>query len=210
MMPRPALVLAFAMAIAGTARADDLPFDLRAPVRAGYAYTGITRGPAFELSWGTEVELARLTKRLSFHAMLDLDSVTRLDLPSEQVNSGFAGIGGGAGLFYLTDGGVGLGFDACAYATLDQKDLVGAGFGAHAYVYPFYQRAEDSLRHRGGLLASYIESAIAIWAMARVDWTDVGNGGTVAFGMSIDLVRAFFLPYIDLLTGRWKHPRAED
>ncbi len=191
---------------ARTARAEDgLPFDLRAPARAGFAYTGISRGPAFELSWGVEIELVRLTKRLSFHALLDLDSVTRVDLPADQRNSAMSGIGGGAGLFYLTDGGVAFGFDAVTYATFDAKDISGAGFGAHAYVYPFYQRAEDSLKHKGGLVASYIESAISIFVYGRVDWTAAGNGGTLAFGVGIDLVRALFMPYADLLTGRWRH-----
>lgn len=209
---RRSALFALIAALASTneiARADELPFDLRAPVRAGFAYTVVTRGPAFDSSFGAEVELLRLTKRLSLYALFDFDSVTRLDLPSEQANSSLGGVGGGAGLFYLTDGGVAFGFDAVTYASFDQSDLVGGGIGAHAYIYPFYQRASDSIRHHGGLLASYVESAIALWAFARVDWTDVGNGGTFAFGVSIDLVRAFFIPYLDLLTGNW-HRRPPD
>jgi len=199
-----ALVIAAGLASARAASADEVPFDLRSPVRAGFAYTGVTKGPALDFSWGVEVELWRLTRRLSLHALADFDSVTRLDLPSEQANSSIGGMGAGAGLFYLTDGGVAFGLDVVAYATFDQHDFVGGGLGAHAYLYPFYQRAEDSIRHRGGLLASYVESAISIWVFARADWTDVGNGGTLAAGVAIDLVRAFLLPYVDLLAGRWR------
>lgn len=175
---------------------------MRSPTRAGFAYTGITRGPAFDLALGFEIEALRLTRRLSFEVVGDIDDVDRVDLPVEQPNSSMTGMGLGAGLFYLTDVGIAFAFDAVAYGTLDQTDLVGGGFGAHAYVYPFYQRLQDSVKHRGGLVVSYLASAISLWVFARVDWTDVGNGGTLAFGASFDLTRAFLLPYLDALTGR--------
>jgi hypothetical protein len=188
---------------AGAARAEDIP-DVRSPTRFGFAYTGITRAPEASLSWGLELDVVHITPRLTVQLVAEAEVNSRPDLPDTSPVSSLSDLGAGAGLFYVTSGSVAVGFDATAALTFDANDLVGGGFGVRAYVYPFYMRLGDSLaeRHRG--FAWWAGSSIAIWAMARVDWTGDGNGGTLAFGVSLDLVRIFFVPYVEALTTAFK------
>ncbi len=188
------------LAVAPLARAEDPSFDLRAPLRAGFAYTGITRAPAFSLSLGLEADIAHITSRLAVSAVLDFDSATRPELSDKDPLSAFTALGLGAGLFYVTDGSVGLGFETTVSATLDAKDLVGAGLMTRAFVIPFYMSVEDATKSNADRFAAWVRSALSIWALARVDWTADGNGGSFAFGGSVDMMRIFFLPYLELLT----------
>lgn len=198
-----AWVGAWVLLVTGAAHADDIP-DVRSPTRFGFAYTGITRAPEASLSWGLEMDVVHVTQRLTVQLVADAEVNSRPDLPDTNPVSSLSDVGAGAGLFYVTSGNVAVGFDATAALTFDANDLVGGGFGVRAFVYPFYMTLADSLaeRHRG--FAWWAKSSIALWAMARVDWTGDGNGGTVAFGVSLDLVRIFFVPYVEALTTAFK------
>jgi hypothetical protein len=189
-----------ALAIAPLARADEPSFDLRAPMRAGFAYTGITRAPAFSFSLGLEADIAHVTRRLAITAVLDFDSASRPELSDKDPLSSFSALGVGAGLFYVTDGSVGLGFETTVSATFDAKDVAGAGVMTRAYVIPFYMSVEDAIKPRADRFAAWVRSSLSVWALARADWTSDGNGGSFAFGGAVDLMRVFFLPYLELLT----------
>ena len=182
------------------ARGDDDKIDVRAPLRFGFAYTGITNAPELSFSMGLDVDVLHITRDLTFQVALDIEANSRPDLPDQDPLSSFGGIGVGAGLFYMTDGDVGLGFDVIASLTFDAQNLVGAGFGTRAYVYPFYMRADAAGARRANPMSAWVRSAISIWAMARVDFTSDGNGATVAFGASLDLFRIFVLPYVTALS----------
>lgn len=193
---------AFAALIATTpaARADD--FDVRMPVRYGFAYTNMTNAPEMSFSFGIDVDVLRVTPQLSFQLIADLESNLRPDLPDQDPLSSFGGFGFGFGLFYLTEGEVGIGADATAWFTFDAHDLVGGGFGARAYVYPFYMRMENAIKRDTDRMGAWVRSSLSLWVMARTDFTSDGNGSTFAFGASVDLLRIFFLPYLTLLTNK--------
>lgn len=200
-MNRAALCAGLALlAIAPSARAEDIPFDVRMPVRAGFAYTGITRAPAFSFSWGLDVDLAQITKRLAVTAVLDFDAEARPELSDQDPLSSFSAIGLGAGLFYVTEGSVGLGFETTLSGTLDAKDIAGAGVMTRAFVIPFYVPLSEAVKSHTDKFSAWVRSSLSFWVLGRVDWTKDGNGGTLAFGGSIDVMRIFFLPYLELLT----------
>jgi hypothetical protein len=194
------VVVTLLLAAADASAGDDIVIDARMPLRFGFAYTGITRGPAMSFSWGGDVDVAHVTRRLTFQVVVDAEINSRLDLPDTNPASSFTGLGVGAGLFYVTEGRVGLGFESVASLVFDAKELVGGGLSTRAYVYPFYLGLHDAIEHKQGRVSSWVKSAIAIWVMARVDWAAAdGRGATLAFGASFDLMRFFFLPYIDAL-----------
>lgn len=190
-----ALALAFVLA-PSVARADDFVLDARFPVRAGFAWSGLTRAPAFALSLSTEADVARLAPRLALTIALDVDSFTRPDLPSEDPRSSFGGIGAGVGLFWVTEGDVAFGIESSPSVVFDNKDLVGGGFSARAFVVPFYVPLERATKGGGDTFGAWVRSAISLWVEGRADFTSDGNGGSFAFGASFDVARIIFLPYI--------------
>jgi hypothetical protein len=104
----------------------------------------------------------------------------------------------------VTEGDVGLGFDGTGGATFDATQIAGGGLGVRAWVYPYYLRMSDVVGRTPKRFAVLAASSIALWAMARVDWTSDGRGGTVGFGVSLDVARIFFVPYVEVLTSRFK------
>ena len=192
------------LVLAPAARADDFTMDLRAPVRAGYAYTGITRAPAFSLSFGADVDVARVAKGLALTLVIDTEANARPDLPDEDRLSSFGGFGAGAGLFYLTEGQVGFGIESVAWATFDSQDLVGGGLSTRFYVIPFYVPMEAAGERDGDHFSAWVRSSVSFWVMGRVDWTSDGNGATVAAGISLDVGRILFLPYFAALRKAFK------
>ncbi len=191
------------------ARAEDKPkldlIDVRAPIRFGFAYTGITRAPEMSLSWGVEADVLRLSRRLTFHLALDFEVNARLDLPDQDPVSSFSGVGLGAGLFYVTEGNVGLGLESTASLVFDANQLVGAGVATRVFVYPFYLPIEDVLKHKQGRMSAWVKSSLSLWAMARADWVGAdGRGGTLAFGWAVEVTRLIFLPYIEVLSNKLK------
>ncbi len=188
--------------IAAPARAEDMPFDARMPVRAGFAYTGISRAPAFSLSWSIDVDVAQISKRLAFTSVLDFDAEARPELSDKDPLSAFSAIGLGAGLFYVTEGSVGLGFETTFSLTFDAQDLAGAGLMTRAFVIPFYVPLNEAVKTHADHFAAWVRSSLSLWVLGRVDWTKDGNGGTFAFGGAIDVMRIFFLPYLDLLSNK--------
>jgi hypothetical protein len=196
---------ALVLAATPTARADGLEIvDVRLPARFGFAYTGITEAPAMSLSAGIGVDIMHLTKRLTFQVVFDSEANSRLDLPDTDARSSFGGLALGAGLFYVTEGAIGLGFESTTWLTFDAVQLVGSGFATRAYVYPFYLSIEDATKHHGERFVTLAKSSIALWVMGRVDWADDGRGGTLAFGVSLDLARIFFVPYFEALMTKFK------
>ena len=188
-----------ALAMARPARAEET-FDARMPVRAGFAFTDISNGPAFSFSWAIEADIARITHHLHLTALFDFDAETRLDLSDQDPISSFGAIGAGLGLFYVTEGSVGIGIDTAFSVTFDAKDLAGGGLMARAYLIPYYVPLSEAVRSHRDRFGAWVRSSLSLWAMARVDFTRDGNGGTYAFGGAIDLMRVLFLPYIELLT----------
>ncbi len=197
-----ACAFAASCALASHARADE--FDVRMPVRYGFAYTNITNAPAMSFSFGIDVDVVHVTPQLILQLVGDLESNARPDLSDQDPLSSFGGFGFGGGLFYLTEGEVGIGADATAWFTFDAQDLVGGGFAARAYVYPFYMRMENAIKRDADRMAAWVRSSLSLWVMARMDFTSDGNGPTFAFGASVDLLRIFFLPYLTLLTNKLK------
>lgn len=196
-----AAALAMTLAIARPASADDL--DMRAPLRYGFAYTGITRAPAMSLSFGLEVDVAHITRRLSLTLVGDLESNSRPDLPDQDPLSSFGGFGEGVGLFYVTEGDVAFGLESTLWLTFDAHDLVGAGLATRAYVIPFYVPVEEAARRSGtDHFSAWVRSSLSVWVMARTDFTSDGNGPTIAFGASVDVLRIFFLPYLMTLSNK--------
>jgi len=193
-----AFVVALAAALgtaAGSARADDFVMDMRAPMRAGFAYTGLTRGPALSLSLGLDVDVLPITRRLAFTLVGDVEANSRLDLPEDDPRSAFGGFGAGAGFFYVTDEHVAFGLESVAWATFDNQNVVGGGFSTRAYLIPFYVSIERAANATGDRFGAWVRSALSVWVMGRADWTSDGNAGTLAFGASFDLARILFLPY---------------
>lgn len=191
---------AISISISSAARAEDIPFDARMPVRAGFAYTGISRAPAFSFSWGVDVDVAQISRRLAFTTVLDFDAEARPELSDKDPLSAFSEIGLGAGLFYVTEGSVGLGFETTFSMTFDAKDLAGGGLMTRAFVIPFYVPLNEAAKSHADRFGAWVRSSLSLWVLGRVDWTKDGNGGTVAFGGAIDVMRIFFLPYLELLT----------
>ncbi len=188
------------LALASVAQADEISLDARMPMRAGFAYTGISRAPAFSYSFGLAADVAHVTDRLAVTVAFDFDSENRPELSEKDPLSSFAAVGLGGGLFYLTAGSVGLGFESTVSLTLDANDVAGAGLMTRAFVIPFYMSLADAVKPRADRFAAWVRSSLSIWVLGRVDWTKDGNGGTFAFGGSVDLMRVFFLPYLELIT----------
>jgi hypothetical protein len=196
--------LAIAVLTAGRARADDLTPDLRMPVRAGFAYSGIMRAPAASLSLGLDFDAVAIAPRLALTLVGDFDATARPDLPEDDPLSSLGGIGLGAGLFYVTEGRVAFGIESTAWTTFDAKNLVGAGVATRAYLIPYYVPMLKAATGRGDRFGAWVRSAISVWVMGRVDFTSDGNGGTLAFGAALDLARIFVLPYAELITTRFR------
>ena len=192
-------VLALVATTTTAARADDPP-DVRSPVRFGFAYTSITQAPEVSLSWGLALDVAHLSERLTVQLVGEAEVHSRPDLPDSNPVSSFSDVGIGAGLFYVTEGEIGFGFDVTTSLTFDANDLVGGGLAFRTYFYPFYMRLRDALAQHQRRFVFWARSSIALWGMARVDWTGDGNGGTFAFGVSVDLFRFFFVPYLLAVT----------
>ncbi len=196
--------LSIAMAIAATittsAHAEDISFDVRSPVRAGFAYTALSRSPAFGLSWAFELDLARISHRLAVTGVLDFDSYVRPDLPDKDPRSSFAMLGGGVGFFYVSDGDVGVGFATTLGPSFDSQDLAGFAFETRAYLIPYYVSINEAGKHDGDHFGAWVRSALSFWVSARVDFTSAGNGTTLAFGGALDVMRIFFFPYVTALT----------
>ncbi len=203
-MKRAACVSALALlllsaSLTTAARADDVIIDVRAPVRYGFAYTTLTRGPAMSFSWGVAADLVRITRDLTFQLVFDFESWTRLDLDEKDPRSSFSSIGLGGGLFYVGEAQVALGIETVLGMTLDVNTVVGGGVSTRLYVYPFYMRFGDAMKHKTGRFTAWVKSSFSFWAMGRIDWTDDGNGLTLAFGGAVDIARIIFAPYIELL-----------
>ena len=189
------------LALTCAAHADDL--DLRAPMRLGYVYTHITRAPEVSVAWGAEADVTHISKNLTFQLVLDVDTSTRPELPDSDPVSAFTLLAVGAGLHFVSDGNVALGFSVTSGITFDAAQLVGGGFAVRAYVYPFYLRIEE-LTGSPQRFTTLVASSLAMWLMGRVEWTGDGNGATVGFGVSLDLVRFFILPYVDALKKKFR------
>jgi len=151
------------------AQADDKLdlIDVRAPVRFGFAYTGITRAPEMSVSWSVAADVLHLSRRLTFDLLLDAEANLRPDLPDTDPRASFSGFGIGAGLFYLTEGEVGLGIESTAWLTFDANQLMGGGLATRVYVYPFYMRIDDAIKHKQGRFSAWVKSSFSLWAMAR-------------------------------------------
>jgi hypothetical protein len=174
---------------------------LRAPVRAGFAYTALSRAPAFALSWAIELDAAKLSRRMSLTAVLDFDGHVRPDLPDKDPRSSFSMLGAGAGFFYRSDGDVGFGFATTVGPSFDANDIAGAAFEVRAYLIPYYARLDDGAKRIGSdHFGAWVRSSFSFWVSARVDFTADGNGTTLAFGGAIDVMRILFLPYLNVLT----------
>jgi hypothetical protein len=198
---RGAIVMGVTLA-AAPAWADE--FDIRMPTGAGYAYSGITRAPVASVWQGGAIDAAHITHRLSVQLVTDAVINSQPELADDNPVSSFTIVDVGTGLFYVTDGDVGFGFDVTAGLTFDAQQLVGGGFGIRAYVYPFYLRIERALSRDAEPFIVLAQSSIALWAMARVDWTANGRGGTVGFGASFDLMRLFFVPYVRFISEKFR------
>ena len=192
--------VAIVFAFATPARAEDPSFDVRSPVRAGFAYTALTRSPAFGLSWAIELDAAQLTKRLAVTGVLDFDSHVRPDLPDKDPRSAFSMIGGGFGFFYVSDGDVGVGFATTLGPSFDAQDITGFAFETRAYLIPYYVSIAEGAKRTGDHFGAWVRSSLSFWVSARLDFTGDGNGTTLAFGGAIDVMRIFFLPYVTALT----------
>ncbi|HEX4517469.1 MAG TPA: hypothetical protein VH054_28180 [Polyangiaceae bacterium] len=191
---------AFALLTTTAARAEEISFDFRSPVRAGFAYTALSRAPAFDLSWSLELDLARLSRRLAVTGVLDFDSHVRPDLPDKDPRSSFAMIGGGFGFFYVSDGAVGVGFAATLGPSFDSQDITGFAFETRAYLIPYYVSFNDAVQRGGDHFGAWVRSSLSFWVSARLDFTNDANGSTLAFGGAIDVMRIFFMPYVTALT----------
>jgi len=195
-----ACAAAMVLALASPARADDPSLDVRAPLRAGFAYTALSRSPAFGFSWAIELDAARITKRLALTAVVDFDSHVRPDLPDKDPRSAFSMIGAGAGFFYVSDGDVGFGFVTTLGPSFDSQDIAGFAFETRAYLIPYYVSIEEAGRRGGDHFGAWVRSSLSFWVSARLDFTGDGNGTTLAFGGALDVMRLFFMPYATALT----------
>ena len=175
------------------------PLDFRVPVRAGFAYTELSRAPAFSLSMGAEADVARITSNLAFTLVGDIEANARPDLPEKDPRSSFGSLGFGGGLFYCGESSVGFGIESTVSFSFDSQDLVGAGFGTRIYVVPFYVRFAKALNQHGDTFSAWVRSAFSVWVSARMDFTSDGSGATLAFGASLDFVRIFLMPYTNAL-----------
>ena len=187
------------VAFAAHAQAEDIPFDLRTPVRVGFAYTGLSHGPALSFSWGAELDALRITKRLAVTGVFDFDSTSRLDLSEKDPLSSFAAVSLGGGFFYVSDGDVGFGFATTIGPAFDAHDIAGVSFATRVYIVPFYVPLAEGAKSHSDHFSAWVRSSLSFWASARVDFTSDGNGTTLAFGGAIDITRLIFLPYVDLL-----------
>ena len=193
---RTATALALALLAAPrAARADDFVFDARLPVRAGFVYSGLTRGPAFGLGMSAEVDVLRVAPRVALTLAFDADSVSRLDLPEKDPRSSFGNVGIGLGIQWVTSSRVAFAVESAPGLTFDATDLGGGGFEARATLVPFYVPLDEALRATRDRFGAWVRSAFSFWVQGRVDWTSDGNGGSLAFGAAVDLARVFVLPY---------------
>ena len=197
---RHARVAAILLAFAAPARAEDFSFDVRAPVRAGFAYTALSRSPAFGLSWALELDAIHISKRLALTGVLDFDSHVRPDLPDKDPFASFSMIGFGAGFFYVSDGDIGFGFATTLGPSFDSQDIAGFAFETRAYLIPYYVSMNEAVRRTGDHFGAWVRSSLSFWVSARLDFTGDANGTTLAFGGAIDVMRLFLLPYVTALT----------
>jgi hypothetical protein len=195
-----ALAVALAMLVATSARADEISFDVRSPLRAGFAYTALTRAPAFGLAWAIELDAIRITKRLAVTGVFDFDSHVRPDLPDKDPRSAFSMLGLGAGFFYVSDGDIGFGFATTVGPSFDAQDITGIALESRAYLIPYYVSINEAAKRNGDHFGAWVRSSLSFWISARLDFTGDGNGTTLAFGGSIDVMRLFFMPYVTAIT----------
>jgi hypothetical protein len=194
-MKRAAVALVVLLTTPAEAR-DEI--DLRGPVRFGFAYTALSRAPAFTWSWGLEADLIHVTPRLAFTAAFDFDTAARPDLPDKDPRSAFSDLGLGAGFFYCTEGDIGFGATTTVSITFNAQDVTGASFATRFYVIPFYLNINESVRHMDNF-GMWVRSSLSFWVSGRLSFTGDGNGTTLGFGGSVDIMRIFFLPYLDFL-----------
>ena len=176
------------------ARADDFLLDGRFVTRVGFAYSGVTRGPALSFSTGIEADILRITPRVALTVFFDADSTTRLDLPDQDPRAGLGNLGLGVGIFYVSDGNVAFGLASAPSMAFDNDDVIGVGFSTRATLYPFYVPMSEAASSSSDHFAAWVRSALSVWVLARADFTGDGNGGTLAFGVSFDLGRLMILP----------------
>jgi len=174
-------------------RRTEFMVDMRMPVRYGFAYSGVVGAPEVSYSLGIDVDVAPITKNLTLDLALDFESNAEPQISSDDRRSSIGDVALGAGVFYLTDADVAFGVDVTCSITYDLRDVVGAGFAARAYVYPFYVRIADWAEKKDVMTA--VRSSFSFWVLARAYVTHDGNGPIVAFGGAFDLVRIFALPY---------------
>ncbi len=153
-------------------------------------------------SWGIDVDVARISNHLALQIVADFDGTLRPDLSDRDPRSSFAGVGLGVGLFYVSEGSLGLGIDSTLSLTFDNQNLVGGGFATRLVLIPYYMTLDRAVRARVDRMAAWVRSSVSIWAMARADLTSDGNGATLAFGASLDVMRLVFLPHLTALTGK--------
>jgi hypothetical protein len=193
-------VFAIVIALSTPARAEDINFDTRSPLRGGFAYTALSRSPAFGLAWGIELDAIHVTKRLAVTGVIDFDSHIRPDLPDKDPRSAFSLLGFGAGFFYVSDGDIGVGFATTLGPSFDANDITGFAFETRAYLIPYYVSISEAAKRTGDHFGAWVRSSLSFWVSARLDFTGDGNGTTLAFGGAIDVMRLFFMPYITALT----------
>jgi len=192
--------------VASAARADgEYPPDFRIPLRVGGGYDGQLHAGGLSTLPAIEVDVAKLSRVARLVLAADFDMFINPDAKAFQDQLKMR-LGAAVGIIVrptrswalvVHEGGVMIVMNDPGPA--QTASVVGGGLATTAYLYPWYVPFDDTAGFEHSVTRAIL-SGVAIWARGEVDWTSYGRGGSLAMGMSLDVIRFLFSPILSLVS----------
>jgi len=172
---------------------------VRWPLRVGMAYSAPYAVSAVHWGIDTEFQAPHLSKSVAVFLATAVDAVDIPDAgtPAQPYERAFSSIYLGGGIFVHTPGiGPAVTLTLGGGILMRKEDVVGGGVSLVVNVYPYYYSVVDAVECARGPYAAYLASSLFFWTGGRLDVANESRGGTVSFGVGMDISRSVLLPVI--------------
>lgn len=172
---------------------------MRWPLRVGMAYSAPYAVSAAHWGIDTEIQAPHVSKSVAVFFATAVDGIDIPDAgtPAQPYERAFSSVFLGGGIFLHTPGiGPAVSVTLGGGLLFRGDDVVGGGVSLVATVYPYYYSMTDAVECARGPFAAYLASSLFLWTGGRLDAANESRGGTVSFGVGMDISRSVLLPVI--------------
>ncbi len=168
--------------------------EVRFFLRGGFAYAMPKRVPLVSSSLGASIDVRHITRRLTLTWIIDID-----DRRGAFASTSF---GTGVGLFYGVPRHAAFAIESAVAIDWTGDTFAGPGLSTRIVIQPFFLPLRLANRCAGGPVMAFVVSALSVWGLARVDFTDAATrGSTLAFGAGLDLMHFIVAPIVESTHG---------